>query len=344
MVLPLLAALVFVLINFGKALYYYIDLTHVANEGARIATVEPRHRVPGGGNLAKLPLQPARRQRLRASYAGTSAVDKANVVVSYNNGGVERTSVIRSTVSVSTKYHWIPFFGGGIDQRSPARPRCGSRTRSPTRGSTDHHGRNLRVKAAARRLRDEDGGIIVVAAILMAFPHPARRRRDPGRRLVPGSPSPAGAGRRGALAGAQMFNECFADESAAGQTEGKDRHREWAKRYAGFASSVGAAENTSFGQGSNELRVPEQDVSGIRSRESRRHEHRQRVRARQPGARREAFAGHDRRPLLVLAPRDRTRPRTRRAQAGAVGQALAPDRDSELRHEQRRRDLRERVE
>ena len=52
MVLPLLAALVFVLINFGKALYYYIELTHVANEGARIATVSQTS-VPGGGNLAK---------------------------------------------------------------------------------------------------------------------------------------------------------------------------------------------------------------------------------------------------------------------------------------------------
>ena len=57
----------------------------------------------------------------------------------------------------------------------------------------------------------------------------------------------------GALAGAQMFNECFADESAAGQLKAKADIENWAKRYAGFASSVGAAENTSFGQGSNNV-------------------------------------------------------------------------------------------
>jgi Flp pilus assembly protein TadG len=39
MVLPFIAALVFVCILFGKALYVYLQVTHSANEGARLAAV-----------------------------------------------------------------------------------------------------------------------------------------------------------------------------------------------------------------------------------------------------------------------------------------------------------------
>lgn len=39
MVLPLLAAVALVCILFGKALYVYIQVTHAANEGARLAAV-----------------------------------------------------------------------------------------------------------------------------------------------------------------------------------------------------------------------------------------------------------------------------------------------------------------
>jgi len=39
MVLPFLALVVFVCILFGKALYVYIQVTHAANEGARLAAV-----------------------------------------------------------------------------------------------------------------------------------------------------------------------------------------------------------------------------------------------------------------------------------------------------------------
>lgn len=39
MVLPLMATVVLVCILFGKALYAYIQVTHAANEGARLAAV-----------------------------------------------------------------------------------------------------------------------------------------------------------------------------------------------------------------------------------------------------------------------------------------------------------------
>jgi hypothetical protein len=64
MVLPLFAALVIVCVLFGKALYEYIQLTHAANEGARLAAVNQpaasslsgfltgEYALPGGTSLA----------------------------------------------------------------------------------------------------------------------------------------------------------------------------------------------------------------------------------------------------------------------------------------------------
>src|SRR6266568_4984930 len=108
MVLPLLGALVFMLISFGKALYYYIDLTHVANEGARIATVSPTT-LPGGAATLKDYLCGQFGSSTSELRAGSSAVEKAVVTVTY--GTVAKTTGDPVTVSVSTKYHWIPYFG-----------------------------------------------------------------------------------------------------------------------------------------------------------------------------------------------------------------------------------------
>jgi Flp pilus assembly protein TadG len=109
MVLPLLGALVLMLISFGKALYYYIDLTHVANEGARIATVSQTS-MPNGGNLVSYLCSQlgAPGSELRA---GSGSVDRGKVTVSYDSGTLNVGDPV--TVSVATKYHWIPFFGGG---------------------------------------------------------------------------------------------------------------------------------------------------------------------------------------------------------------------------------------
>ena len=110
MVLPLLGALVFMLISFGKALYYYIDLTHIANEGARIATVSPVSLPNGAPSLASYLCSQLGNSNSELR-AGSSAVDKAVVTITY--GTVAKTSGDPVTVSVATNYHWIPFFGGG---------------------------------------------------------------------------------------------------------------------------------------------------------------------------------------------------------------------------------------
>jgi Flp pilus assembly protein TadG len=52
LVLPLFMLLVFGMIEFGKGLNYWIDLTHVANEGARYATVNRWPSCPGDETAA----------------------------------------------------------------------------------------------------------------------------------------------------------------------------------------------------------------------------------------------------------------------------------------------------
>ena len=108
MVLPLLAILVFVLIDFGKALYYYIDLTHVANEGARIASVSAATLPGGATSLSDYlcgQLGDSAKSELRT---GSASTDKAKVTISYDNGG-STNSGDPVTVEVSTSYHWIPW-------------------------------------------------------------------------------------------------------------------------------------------------------------------------------------------------------------------------------------------
>jgi Flp pilus assembly protein TadG len=111
MVLPLLGALVFALVDFGKALYYYVDLTHVANEGARIASVSQKT-LPGGGTSLGAYLCSQLGDSSSELRSGSGSVARALVTVTYDNSGSSTTGdPVR--VEVSTTYHWIPFFGLG---------------------------------------------------------------------------------------------------------------------------------------------------------------------------------------------------------------------------------------
>lgn len=109
MVLPILCALVFALIDFGKGVYYYIELTHVANEGARIAAVNPAS-LPGGSASLKDYLCSQLGTTTSELRAGSSSVDRATVTISYPSGTQNIGDPV--TVKLATNYHWIPFFGG----------------------------------------------------------------------------------------------------------------------------------------------------------------------------------------------------------------------------------------
>jgi Flp pilus assembly protein TadG len=105
LVLPVLALLLFAMLDFGKAFNYWIDETHLANEGARWAVV---NRNPGGGSLQQYLVDQATTDELR--NGGTASVaDPAEVCISFPSG----TSNVGDPVlvTVSATYNWLPVIG-----------------------------------------------------------------------------------------------------------------------------------------------------------------------------------------------------------------------------------------
>jgi len=108
LVLPLLMLLVIGLVDFGRALNYWIDATHLANIGARQAAVDHN---PGGGTLQEWIRDSADTSELRAG--GTSSVPSAaEVCINFPDGSAEVGDSVETTVSVD--YNWIPLLGDAI--------------------------------------------------------------------------------------------------------------------------------------------------------------------------------------------------------------------------------------
>jgi Flp pilus assembly protein TadG len=108
LVLPILALLLFAMLDFGKAFNYWIDETHLANEGARWAVVNKN---PGGGSLQQYLVDQATTDELR--NGGTASVaNPAEVCISFPNG----TSNVGDPVlvTVSATYNWLPIIGNHI--------------------------------------------------------------------------------------------------------------------------------------------------------------------------------------------------------------------------------------
>ena len=98
MVVPLFAVLVVVCILFGKAIYAYIQLTHTANEAARLAAVD----YPASGtNLCNA---------LRSEGALPGGV---TLTISYPDNGGARTPGNSVTVQASTPGNWVPIISLG---------------------------------------------------------------------------------------------------------------------------------------------------------------------------------------------------------------------------------------
>ena len=104
MVLPLLGALVLVFIQFGKAINYWIDLTHVSNEAARLATVN----APGITNFKAAVCSDLETGELKS---GSGEVDAATVTVTYPDS--TRAIGDPVNVKVAATYHWLPFWSAG---------------------------------------------------------------------------------------------------------------------------------------------------------------------------------------------------------------------------------------
>jgi len=108
LILPILALLLFAMLDFGKAFNYWIDETHLANEGARWAVVNKN---PGGGSLQQYILSHATTAELR--NGGTASIaNPAQVCITFPNGTSNVGDPVRVTVSAT--YHWLAFLGSRI--------------------------------------------------------------------------------------------------------------------------------------------------------------------------------------------------------------------------------------
>ena len=102
MVVPILCVLVLVLVDFGKGMNYWLDLNHVASEGARKAAVNT---FPTAGEYQTYMLDRLETSELKAG--GTDSVPAgATVAICLPEGGDVGDPV---TVQISVAYHWIPF-------------------------------------------------------------------------------------------------------------------------------------------------------------------------------------------------------------------------------------------
>ena len=117
LVLPLLLTVLLGLIDFGKAFNYWIDETHMANLGARLAAVNAPSTDTGGMSLQQYVLSQADTNELR--NGGTSSVPtQAQVCVSFPNGTANVGDPV--TVTVNVTYDYLPFIGKAISQAGVA--------------------------------------------------------------------------------------------------------------------------------------------------------------------------------------------------------------------------------
>ena len=106
LVLPLLLIILFAMLDFGRVFNYWIDATHLANEGARWAVVNKN---PGSGTLQTYIQQQGDTDELR--NGGSSSVPAPlQVCVDFPNGGTVGQPV---HVTASVTYVWLPFLSSG---------------------------------------------------------------------------------------------------------------------------------------------------------------------------------------------------------------------------------------
>jgi Flp pilus assembly protein TadG len=103
LLLPVLAVLLFGMLDFGKAFNYWIDETHLANEGARWAVVN-RNPSTSGQTLQQYIRDQATTNELR--NGGTPSIaNPLEVCISFPNGSSNVGDPVR--VTVTTTYRWL---------------------------------------------------------------------------------------------------------------------------------------------------------------------------------------------------------------------------------------------
>ncbi len=100
-VVPILLALLLLILDFGRAINYWIDTTHLASEGARLAAVD---KAPGG-SLQDYIKGEADTSELRSGSANGVVPPGVEVCVEYPDGLAVGNPV---KVTVRAKYNWFP--------------------------------------------------------------------------------------------------------------------------------------------------------------------------------------------------------------------------------------------
>src|SRR6266540_4216170 len=103
LILPLLMLIIVAVLDFGRALNYWADTTHLASEGARLAAVD---RIPSGTSLQQFVRDQADSAELRDG-GSQSIADPLEVCVT--SLGDEVGDPVE--VQVTTNYKWIPLLG-----------------------------------------------------------------------------------------------------------------------------------------------------------------------------------------------------------------------------------------
>jgi Flp pilus assembly protein TadG len=104
LVAPLLLVILFAMLDFGRTFNYWIDATHLANEGARWAVVNKNP--ASSGSLQEYIQQQADTDELR--NGGSSSVPSAlQVCISFPGGSSAVGNPVQVTASVT--YNWLPF-------------------------------------------------------------------------------------------------------------------------------------------------------------------------------------------------------------------------------------------
>jgi Flp pilus assembly protein TadG len=105
-VLPVLLLIVFGILDFGRAMNYENDATHLANEGARFAVVNSN---PGGGaSLASW---------IKSQGDTSEMRSESTVCVSFPTNAATGTSMQVGDpvqVTVAVNFGWLPYIGAAV--------------------------------------------------------------------------------------------------------------------------------------------------------------------------------------------------------------------------------------
>jgi Flp pilus assembly protein TadG len=117
LVAPLLFVILFGTIDFGKAINYWIDETHLANEAARFAAVNRNPGTASGLTLQQWIQAQADTSELRnGNTASILTGNQAKVCILFPNTTSNVGDPVR--VTVRAKYNWMPFLNLSVTQVS----------------------------------------------------------------------------------------------------------------------------------------------------------------------------------------------------------------------------------